>query len=446
MYKNRPHWFTKRSTGEPFDIAWYGTPFDLTHPEVKAYLANLAKMVSSWGVEYLKLDALFTGLAVDTVEVNDGYKDDHFGNNAPLHDPTKTNLDAYRDGLRLLRQAAAPGVFFAGCAAGQNMRCLGGSIGLVDSMRIGPDNAAKWSDYRKEIANNQRNSMVTGPVRGSRLYFLHGRTWWNDPDPCYVRTNIPLGEARLLASWMSLSGQFILNSDWLPNLPPERLDILKRTMASHSAVARPVDYFDAILPSIWLLTSGNPDPRVNEKAVDPALPPRRDVLGLFNWDDHARTITCTASKAGLNPGQLYYAFDFWDNSPLPSFRNEFRYDVPGRSCRVVAVRAVQRHPVVVSTSRHITQGIIDVHGERWNAMSRELTGVSHVVGGDAYELRIATRSNEQSWNLTSAFVSDEDRAAGVTIVARSAVAGEHGWIRVIITSERDRDVRWMARF
>ena len=67
------------------------------------------------------------------------------------------------------------------------MRTLGGCMGLVDSMRIGPDNGHRWADYREEIAKNGSGSIITGPIRGTRLYFLNGRTWWNDPDPAYVR-------------------------------------------------------------------------------------------------------------------------------------------------------------------------------------------------------------------------------------------------------------------
>ena len=82
------------------------------------------------------------------------------------------------------------------------------------------------------------------------MYFLNGRVWWNDPDPCTVRAagkgigtkGVTLDQARLTASWVAMAGQFFLISDWLPALPPERLDILKRTMLSHNATARPVDY------------------------------------------------------------------------------------------------------------------------------------------------------------------------------------------------------------
>ena len=419
-YKDRQDWFVKRDNGKPYETAWGGTSLDLTHPAVKAHLVQLVKTIHSWGYNYFKMDGLWTGMAAEQIYVNDGYRDDHFGNNAPLHDPTKTNIEVFRDGLKLLREAVGPDVFFSGCNVSQNMRSLGGSIGLVDSMRIGPDNDQDW------------RGITTGPIRGSRLYFLNGRVWWNDPDPSYVRASIPLKHARLLTSWVAVSGAFNLNSDWIPGLPAERLDIMKRTMPAHGVTARPVDYFDAAMPSIWLVTD-------TRQAV------RRDVLGLFNWEGKDRAIGCTAAKAGLDPAKTYHAFDFWANSPLPSFCGELKFDVPGQSCRVIAARAAEGHPVLASTSRHVTQGIVDVTGEVWNADSRELTATSQVVAGDPYELRIADVSGGP-WKFASASVSDADKAAGVTISPKAAVPGEDGWLRVVIASPQSRPVQWAVKF
>jgi hypothetical protein len=75
----------------------------------------MARTIHSWGYNYFKMDGLWTGTATEQIYVNDGYHDDHIGNNAPFHDPKKTNLEAFRDGLRLLRHAAGPKVFFSGC-------------------------------------------------------------------------------------------------------------------------------------------------------------------------------------------------------------------------------------------------------------------------------------------------------------------------------------------
>ena len=214
---------------------------------------------------------------------------------------------------------------------------------------------------------------------------------------------------------------FNLNSDWLPGLPPERLDILKRCMPSHHAQARPVDYFDSPMPSIWLLT-------------DTSQSVRRDVLGLYNWESAPRQIGYDAGKAGLDQTKTYHAFDFWSHAPLPDFRGAFAFDVSAESCRVVAVRADEGHPVLVSTSRHITQGIVDVSGEKWRR--NQLSATSQVVAGDPYELRIA---GLEKWKVVSTNVSAADRAAGVRITAQSQ---EAGWLRVTMASKDSRAVKW----
>ncbi|HTL17935.1 MAG TPA: hypothetical protein VL793_11905, partial [Patescibacteria group bacterium] len=305
-FKDKQDWFVKRRDGSMFETAWGNTSLDLTHPSVTNYLARMVKTIHSWGVNYFKMDGLWTGSATEQIYVNDGFHDDHMGENAPFHDARKSNVEAMRSGLKLLRKAAGPDVFFSGCNLSQNMRSLAGSVGLVDSMRIGPDNGQTWRDYHQEISENSSGSLITGPVRGTRLYFMNGRLWWNDPDPCYVRPSIPLNHAQLITSWVAISGQFNLNSDWIPGLPAERLNLLKRTMPHHNGVARPVDYFDTIMPSIWLVE-------------DTRGTVRRQVLGLFNWDSTNRSIASSCTKTGLEPGKKYFGFDFWAAAPVKSF-------------------------------------------------------------------------------------------------------------------------------
>jgi len=433
-YKDRQDWFVKRTDGTPYDTKWGGTCLDLTHPDVQAQLARIAKLYRAWGVTYYKMDGLWTGAACEQIYVNDGYKEDHFGNNLPFHDPLKSNIEAYRSGLKLIRKNAGDDVFFSGCCIAQNMRELC-AIGLVDSMRIGPD------------YNADKQGTKTGPLRGSRLYFLNGRVWWNDPDPAKVRASadgssadpaatgaVTLDQARLGASWVAIAGQFFLVSDWLPALPPERLDVLKHTMQSHAALARPVDYFDNVLPTTWLVTD-------TRQAV------RRDVIGVFNQETNALTIDYSCAKLGLDSGKKYYAFDFWANSPVTAIQDEFKCEVPPTSCRIIAVRGVEDHPVLVSTSRHVTQGMVDVTGEEWNAARKTLSGVSQIVGNDSYELRVAgLNENGKKWKLVSAKMSAKDESAGVTITPKPASTSEDGWCRVGIDSKASRAVRWALEF
>jgi len=411
-YQDRQDWFVKRADGKPFDTSWGGTCLDLTHPEVQAQLARIAKLYRSWGVKYYKMDGLWTGTASEQIYVNDGYKEDHLGNNRPFHDPRVSNIESYRNGLKLLRRAAGDDVFFSGCCVAQNMRELT-AIGLVDSMRIGPDYNADGQGIR------------TGPLRGSRLYFLNGRVWWNDPDPAKLGASdakssaddaatgaASLDQARLGASWVAIAGQFFLASDWLPDLPPERLDIMKRCIPAHQATVRPVDCFDTPLPRIWLLE---------------AAP--HQVLGLYNWDKSAGTIACDAARAGLDGAKTYHAFDFWERRPLPDFKGAFSYDLRGQSCRVIAVRPSEGHPVIVSTSRHVTQGVMDLSDEEWKRGT--LSATSRVVGGDPYEVRIA---GMHGWRATSVRAPHD-------VAIKLLPAGE-GWQRLVIESTTSRPVKW----
>lgn len=428
-YQDRKDWFMYRQDGMPYETTWGGTSLDITNPKVQAHLAELAKTVKGWGYNYFKMDGLWTGSCTEQVYVNDGYKEDHIGYHKPFHDPNVTNIEALRLGLKTLRKAAGPEVFFSGCCASQSMRSIAGSIGLVDSMRIGPDNGFGWQDYRNETMHFEGGGIITGPIRANRLYFLHGRVWWNDPDPAYVRPAVKLEHARLLASWVAVSGNFNLNSDWLPELPKERLDILKRCMPSHHCQARPVDYFDSVMPSIWLLT-------------DSTQSVRRDVLGLYNWDSTPATIGYNAAKAGLDGAKTYHAFDFWSNSTLPDFKGEFKFDLLPEACRVVAVRAAEDHPVLLSTSRHVTQGIVDVTNEVWDDPSATLTAQSAIVANDPYELRIAGLADGKSWKPLTVQLSTADQAAGVI----AAMKTDGTLLRITINSPVCRTVKWSVKF
>ena len=416
-----PHqdWFVKnQADGKPFDTAWGGTALDMTHPGARAFVqGEIQQAVHDWGYHYLKLDGLSTGAGVRPQYVNDAWKEDHLGDGV-FHDPAKTNLDAFRDGLRLIRTTAGPKTFILGCCAPQNMRSYAGVFGLVDAMRMGPDNGANW------------NGWMASPTYGSRNYHLNGRIWWSDPDPIYVRDSIPLESARCMASWNAIAGQMISLSDWLPSLPEQRLDIIRRCIPGHGVTARPIDLFTAAVPRQWLVT----DPRPNRQ--------RRDVLGLFNWSSNTDAVSLPLAGLGLPPADQYIAYDFWDRTLLKPFKETLNVSVPGAACRILAVRPLLARPFLISTSRHVSQGILDVSQERWDAPANTLAGTSAVVAGDAYELRVVAQAPATAWALVKAEVSAADAAAGVTL----SCSASNGLVRVTIHSPVSREVAWTLCF
>ncbi len=415
FFADKQDWFVHTADGRPYDTKWGGTCLDMTHPAARDRLRAIASRIArEWGYRVFKMDGMWTGTATPLRYVQNGWKDDGIGD-AVFHNPDKTNIEAYRDGIRLVREAAGPGVYLLGCCVSQNMRSFGGAFGLLDGMRIGPDTG----------------SQEIGAPHGSRLYFLHGRVWHNDPDCVSVRASTPLDQARLNASWTSLSDQLFYNSDWIPALPPERMDILRRTMPAHGLAARPVDLFETEPARVWLLS-------------DTRRAPHRHVLGLFNWEKSPATIAVDLAATGLPAADAWAAFDFWDGVFLPPARGTLTLTLPPKSCRIVALRPLADRPQVLSTSRHITQGIVDLKEETWDAAAATLHGRSAVVGGDAYELRIvgAVPGDAQAWEIEKASVSEADAAAGVTVDSR----GANGLSRVTIAAPAGREVAWSVRF
>jgi hypothetical protein len=323
-------------------------------------------------------------------------------------------------GLKLVRQAAGNDVYILGCNIAQNMRTLGASVGLVDAMRVGSDIGARWS------------GILSGATMGTRLYFMHNRLWHNDPDCLMLRDPLTLDQARAWGSWIAISGQLNIASEWLPGLPEDKLDVIKRSMPNHGLCGRPIDLFENTLAQVWHLTAG-------------AGQQRKDIIGLFNWDDKKPdTVRVELDRLNLPDcgSRTYVGFDYWADKFIPPFAGEFEAELRPASCIVISIHSLGERPVLVSTSRHITQGIVDVAEQIWDSGRNELRGKSNIVGSDPYELRIFAPTDAVSRQVSSADVSKADHKAGVTIETKQA--GPE--IRITINSPENRLVSWKVLF
>lgn len=410
-----PDIFAQNPDGTPFhDSRWSGTCLDLSRPAARDYVAETARRLHGWGYRYFKLDGMHTGAPSHNIYVQTEYREDCFPDSR-LRDPGMTHVEALRKGLNIIRENA-PDTFLLGCNVSQNMVSMGPAFGLLDGMRIGPDNGS--------AGRGDWNAVKKGAWHGSNLYFLNGRVWHNDPDPVYVRPDNPLPYARLMCSWVAVSGSMLTASYQFADLPPERLDLLKRTMPSHGLLGRPADLFESDQANIWLLT-------------DTRRPVRRDVIGLFNWDEkQSLTIDRDLEWIGLEPADRYVAYDFWERRFLDPIEGKLRQELPGGSCRVLAVRPAADHPQLLSTSRHIAQCMVDVLEERWDPATKTLSGISRIIGGDPCELRIALPA-KGSWETV------DFKAEGAEICPGDP--SPLGICAILRTGE-DREVKWTARF
>ena len=413
LFQDHQDWFVKKTDGSLYEVLWAGWCLDMTYPDARDFLGSVVRRITrEWGYRYLKPDAMWCGLAAKCTYPGTAYVDEQFGD-AVFHDPYLTGIEAYRAGIHTMREAAAPGTYIAACNVAQNFRSMGGAIGLVDAMRIGPDTGADWG------------AIMPNFHLGTRLYFLHNRVWHNDPDCLMVRAPLTLTQARSFASWIALSGSLNLVSEWLPGLPADRLDCIKRSMPNTGLTARPLDLFENMPARAWHLTDG-----------------KRHVAGLFNWDASQPTAArVKLDQLGLKAdGARFIGLDYWSGSLVPVRDGVVSAELPPCGCSIIAIAQMRDQPQVLGTSRHITQCFVDIGDDQWN--NAALSGACKLVGGDATELRIATASTLGTWKALAAEISQADREAGVTVIMKE----EPGLLRVTLAAPANREVKWHVQF
>ena len=169
LFQNHSDWFLKNSLGEYVSAGFnWGEQLyalDTTNPNVLEFLADLMKKVRSWGFDYIKLDFLYAG-ALPGKRFNNISRE-----------------VAYRQGLQVLRESMGD-AYFLTCGAP-----VVPSIGLCDAMRVGPDVAAEWENFRD--AHLFYNPTTPGAKNAIRTTI--NRFWLNsllacDPDVVYFRS------------------------------------------------------------------------------------------------------------------------------------------------------------------------------------------------------------------------------------------------------------------
>jgi alpha-galactosidase len=332
--REHPDWLVRDARGRTvvanYNPAWSGKlcfALDLTHPEVRAWLAHVFARVRAWGFDYLKLDFLYAGLVAGR-----------------RHDASVSPVEAYRATLVELRSAAGPDPFFLGCGAP-----LGPSIGLFEAMRIGPDVAPAWSGgrtdwlYGVKASPSAENSLRNVLSRAA----LHQRLWLNDPDCVLVRdreTALSPDEVRTLASVIAVSGGLVLDSDDLACASEERQRWLRRLLPPLQHAPRVGPPRGGVPDQLWQL-----------------FPDGSALVVAVNLDPRARPSAIEPARFGL-AGPLH-AWEFWSERSLGVHDGPFQTDaIAPRACRLLRLVPAARRPAVLGSSLHVGAGALEVAG------------------------------------------------------------------------------------
>ena len=179
---------------------------DVTHPGAAEHLVEVFRALRSDGCDFFKIDFLFAGALEGRRRQN------------------ASGIDAYREGLRLIRAGAGADAVLLGCGAP-----IMPSIGLVDAMRTSPDVGPNYEPEDGDLSQPSiRSALLTGRARA----WTHGHWWIHDPDCLIVRPEVEAREE--WARHVGESAGFVASGDPLEALDDWGLETTRRLLRPSS--------------------------------------------------------------------------------------------------------------------------------------------------------------------------------------------------------------------
>lgn len=396
--RNHPNVFLLKADGTTASDTWEGKFLvDPTTPESSRYLKNLFTQLADWGYDYFKIDG--QPIVVDEYASKASF----------MKIPSANAAELYRETLNDIRAAIGPERYLLGCWGTP----LDGA-GFLNGSRTGGDVVLGWGGFQVALRPTLE------------FYYLHNIVWYSDPDVLLVRPPLTLDQARAWATLEGLTGQALMSSDRLPDLPADRVELLRRVFPATDI--RPLDLFPSKRNKhIW-------DLKINH------LGRNYDVVGVFDFDqDKAKQVQLNWKELGLPDGRPVHVFDYWNQEYLGDWPEGMIVDVAPTSCRVLTMVPDNGHIQLVSTSRHITQGWVDLVALSQNKTGEVFEGTSRVIKNDPYELRFAFPRG------TNYVIKNVTVRAGLRRLTVQFF-NHQGWAAVRTTPLNTGEVKWEVHF
>ena len=389
-----PDWYLRDKQGKL--VLDYATPsLDSSNPSVVAFLKHIFQTLDDWGFEYYKFDGEHAmPMYVPAVD------------GARLHDRDTDFLTVYRRRLQAIRDTIGPRRFIEGCPAGTPLN----GIGFFNSVFNGHDLYNNWQGmfplFSSINANAFLNHLAVYVMPGEGLELglpITVEQAEHQRPPIVVATartreapmtgfGVTDAQARTLVTYVALTGVAYPLASVMPELPAERVKLLKATMPTMPIL--PVDLYSRGTDMHWdTFKHEQADfyihnfPEILDLKVEGSAG-TYDVAAFTNWrsEKATREIDLVA-KLGLDAGARYIAMDFWNQKLVPVAQNHFLIEIEPGDTRVLLIHRLQDRPQLLGTSRHIT-GAFSIGKVSWNAAALELTGEGLTVPGEPYQLWI----------------------------------------------------------
>ncbi|MBN2443542.1 MAG: alpha-galactosidase [Spirochaetales bacterium] len=286
LVKDHPEYILRNEYGMPlvggFNVNWPGRVYyglDITNPRFEEYISKvITTIVREWGFTYLKLDFMYC---------------------ACLRQGTHNNLllsraEIMKYGLKVIKMAAGEDVFINGCGMP-----LTPGIGLVHSMRIGPDTSSQWYKIIGIILRTGSMAGVHNSIRNNFVRSMMNRHLWiNDPDCImmrYTKTKLNGHERLSQINAAIITGGTFFISDNLEELPDISFDEIKTAVKlSHECFQG-----KSIVPDLM------------ENAVPEVIFNTAGYLGIFNMKNHSLTKVIDLNMYSFIEKKYTFLHDVW---------------------------------------------------------------------------------------------------------------------------------------
>jgi hypothetical protein len=371
---------------------------DITNPQAADWLSDLFETIARrWGFEMIKID--FMAWSVLAAE--------------RFQDPTLSSAEVYRRGVSIMRAAAGDRCHILECGPGNT------TVGLIDSMRIEAD---VFYGYATEAWRQYFNDPASSTAAAAKRYYFHRRTWVNDVEQVCLDL-LTARQAQAVVTLIAFSGGNTISGDRLIDLDRTKLEILKKIMPSYGEAATPVDLFDSDIPTTFVLHVERP---FGEWSLVALFNPDLDVTAERRFPLH---------RLGLDPAKTYLAFDFWKQQLVGEVTNELSTVIAPGGVTLLALHPATGAPQFLSTSRHVTQGAIEIDDFRWDGATGRFSGISTGPKQSAHDVFVYVPGDRPwTWEGRETLVRDQ---AGYSLKLV-----DPNVMRVHVRFEDDTRVHW----
>ena len=144
----------------------------------------------------------------------------------------------------------------------------------------------------------------------------------------------------------------------------------------------------------------------------------------------------TTGSLGLDPAKEYHVTDFWAQEYVGRFKGtqSIVSTIKPQESRILSVREVKGHPQVISTDRHIMQGMFELSDVGY--ADNTLSGKLDIIENDPITLTIAKNGKTSTPKV----------ASNTSGIKAKVTESNKDWVKVQFHSPKSQTIDWEVIF